>query len=615
MIFSSYRRLLPYAKPFRFKFAAGLLLNTLSSYCNIIVTYSLIPIMEVVLGETQSTTISSTKLQHGYQQDALEWFKSLFTGQTVEETLFNICVFMFTAYMLKNLFAYFGGYFMSLVEGGMSKTLRDKVFEKLANLSLDYFYDRKTGQLLTRVTDDVGVTNGAIISSITTLVREPLTMIGFIISLLILNYQLALIGIGIAITSIILINTLGKTLKRYAQRVQDNIGSFMSVAQEMITSIKVVKSFGMETYEVNRFKEATRQHFKASRKITRVRQLISPLNETLAVLGFIGILWFGGHEVFAGRLEGSSLFFFLIALIQLMQPVRSLSEVIGKLHEGSAAAENVFSVLDAVPTVQSGTLPAPREHTVPIQFKNVTFAYRNTTENALENINVTIEPKKVLALVGPSGAGKTTFVDLVARFYDPTSGSIILEGNNAKDYELTSLRKLFGIVTQDTVLFHDSIFNNIAYGNKEATREMVIEAAKAANAHEFIEAMPNGYDTMVGDRGVRLSGGQRQRIAIARALVKNPPILIFDEATSALDTESEKLVQEAIERLLAHRTAIVIAHRLSTIQRADEILVFDSGKIAERGNHEFLLHSDGLYKRLYELQFSSEQVIDEQSGS
>jgi len=485
----------------------------------------------------------------------------------------------------------------------MSKTIRDLVFEKLALLSLDYYYDRRTGQLLQRVTDDVGVTNGTLTSSISTLIREPLQVIGFVYVLFLINSNLALIGIGIAILSLILINFLGKTIKRYAQKVQENIGGFMSVAQEMITGVKVVKSFGMEQYEVARFKEETKKHFMFSRRLTRIRQTISPLNETLAIIGFIGILWFGGHEVFANRMQGNEVFIFLIVLIQLMQPVRNISEVVGKLHEGSAAADNVFSVLDALPSVRPGILEAPSSITSSIRFGNVSFQYKNSTDEALHDISIDIQPNEVLALVGPSGAGKTTFVDLLARFYDPTEGKIVLGNYDIKDYDLVSLRKLFGIVTQDTILFHDTIYNNIAYGNRNATRNMIEEAARAANAHDFIMAMPNKYDTVTGDRGVRLSGGQRQRIAIARALLKNPPILIFDEATSALDTENEMLVQEAIDRLLKQRTAVVIAHRLSTIQKADRIAVFDKGNIVEIGTHEELLGiENGLYRRLYTIQ-------------
>jgi subfamily B ATP-binding cassette protein MsbA len=323
----------------------------------------------------------------------------------------------------------------------------------------------------------------------------------------------------------------------------------------------------------------------------------------LAVFGFIGILWFGGHEVFAHTMSGGELLFFLAALISLMQPIRSLSDVNTRLYEGSAAAENLFGILDAAPSVAPGFENAPATITEPIRFEDVHFHYRSTTENAIDGIDLEIYPNEVLALVGPSGAGKTTFVDLLVRFYDPTAGRIVLGGHDLRDYEFESLRALFGIVTQETLLFHDSILNNISYGNRDASEQQVYEAAKAANAHEFIMQLPDGYNTMVGDRGVRLSGGQRQRIAIARALLKNPPVLIFDEATSALDTENEMQVQEAIQNLLHHRTAVVIAHRLSTIQQADRIVVMDKGKIVEIGNHATLVAKDGgMYQRLYNIQ-------------
>jgi ABC-type multidrug transport system fused ATPase/permease subunit len=607
MILSDYKRLLPYSKPFRLKFGIALILNIVSTFFNIIVFVALMPAMQVLLNvnnpSSPSKGMSTLGISLPGRQELLESFKNYFLQGSKEEALFKVCLFIFFGYALKNIFQYFGNYCMSLVEGGMSKTLRDLVFEKLSMLSLDYYYDRRTGQLLQRVTDDVGVTNGTLLSSITTLIQQPLQVIGFVYTLFLINSNLAFIGLGIAISSIVLINFLGKTIKRYARRVQENIGGYMSVAQEMITGVKVVKSFGMEQYEVGRFKEETRKHFLFSRRLTRIRQTISPLNETLAILGFVGILWFGGHEVFAGRMIGSEVFLFLIFLIQLMQPVRSLSEVVGKLHEGSAAADNVFSVLDALPSVMPGILEAPSKITSPIMFGNVSFQYKNSTEEALHNITLDIQPNEVLALVGPSGAGKTTFVDLLARFYDPTAGKIVLGGYDIKDYDLVSLRKLFGIVTQDTILFHDTIYNNIAYGNRNATPDMIEEAARAANAHDFIMSMPNKYETITGDRGVRLSGGQRQRIAIARALLKNPPILIFDEATSALDTENEMLVQGAIDRLLRKRTAVVIAHRLSTIQKADRIAVFDKGQIVEIGTHEELLGiADGVYHRLYTIQ-------------
>ena len=617
MIFEKYRRLLPYAKPFRIKFIFATIFNLLSAFLEPLSIVSLLPALNIILGEggkqsSALTGISIPGVQIVNKQGILDWFTAQFTSGTKDEALLKIAVFLFVVYALKNILQYIGSYFMMLFEGGMSKSIRDAVFEKLTSLSIDYFYDRKSGQLLVRVTDDVGNVNATISSSITTLIREPIQILTILFFLFSISPMLSLVAIGMALLSLVLINFFGSTLKAYAHKLQYNVGNFLSVAQETISGIKVVKSFGMEKYEVSRFTDETKRHFQISRRLSRIRNMINPLNETIAITGFIVILWYGGHQVFEKQMKGSELLSFLPALIYLMQPVRSLSNVFGRLHEGTAAAENVFTVLDAIPSVASGIEIAPMHITRPIEFENVHFSYKNSNAEAIAGITLTIEPNKVLALVGPSGAGKTTFVDLIARFYDPSEGRIMLEGRDLRSYDLVSLRKLFGIVTQDTVLFHDTIFNNICYGKRSATREEVIEAAKASNAHEFIMASPLGYDSIVGDRGVRMSGGQRQRIAIARALVKNPPILIFDEATSALDTENEMLVQEAIERLLKERTAIVIAHRLSTIQNADMIAVFDKGKIVETGTHEKLIHDEnGLYNRLYTIQIGTgiENVI------
>ncbi len=492
---------------------------------------------------------------------------------------------------------------MALVENGMARSIRDTVFEKLSTLSLDYYYDRRSGQLLSRLTNDVNSVNSTLSSSIMKIVGQPVQIVMILATMIIINAKMTLISILIAALSLYLVRMLGGTIKRMSHRLQNLQGDILSVAQEMVSGIKVVKSFGMERYEVRRFKKETEQHYHGSRRLARIRLVSSPINETLATLGFIGILWFGATAVFAHEMTGSGVIYFLGALVSLMQPVKSLSELNSKLYEGSAAAENLFAILDAEPTVKPGTATAPRIIDRPIVFEDVTFQYRSATENAINHLGLEIFPNEVLAIVGPSGAGKTTLVDLLVRFYDPTAGKILLGGRDIRDYDFESLRALFGIVTQDTLLFHDTILNNIAYGNRDASTDMIYEAAKAANAHNFILQMPDGYDTIAGDRGVRLSGGQRQRIAIARALLKNPPILIFDEATSALDTESEMLVQEAIQNLLHHRTAVVIAHRLSTIQQADRIVVMDKGHIVEIGTHaELLAIEEGLYRRLYTIQ-------------
>lgn len=595
----------------------AIVFNTISNFLNSITITAILPIVSIVLGEKQSLSLPSTSNGSGpnflNKQGILNWFEAQFTSGTREEALVKLCGFIFITFALKNIFSYLNSYIMAIVEGGMIKNLRDTIFEKLSSLSIDYYYDRKAGQLLSRINNDVWVVNNTLVNSIVTLIGQPLQIAFFLWLMFTMNTKLTLISFGIALLSIWLVNFFGTTIKKMSHRVQDNMGELMTVAQEMISGVKVVKSFGMEKYEVNRFKKETDLYYKFSRRLSRIRQTLGPLNETLAVAGFIGILWFGGHEVMAGTMKGSELLFFLITLIVLMQPVRALSELTGRLHEGSAAAENLFSIIDAEQTVKSGALQAPKNHVSPIQLENVQFKYSNATEQALRGIDLEIFPNEVIALVGPSGAGKTTLVDLIVRFYDPTAGRILLDGKDLRDFDLAGLRNLFGIVTQDTILFHDTILNNIAYGNREASNEMIYEAAKAANAHEFILQMPEGYNTVVGDRGVRLSGGQRQRLAIARALLKNPPILIFDEATSALDTENEMLVQQAIERLLTQRTAIVIAHRLSTIQQANRIIVMDHGQIVEIGNHnELLQKTGGLYQRLYAIQTraASEGLVD-----
>jgi len=617
MIIKLFRRLLHFARPYRAKMIVAILFNTIANFLNSISITAILPIVSIILGEGDlsvgSTKPSAPNNSIIDRKSILEWFEKQFTSGTRQEALIKLCAFIFITYALKNLFSYINNYLMSLVEGGMIKSLRDTVFEKLSNLSIDYYYQRKTGHLLSRINTDVWMVNYTLVSSIVTLIGQPLQIAFFLWLMFTINTKLTLVSFGIALLSLWLVNFFGSTIKKLSHRVQDNMGDLMTIAQEMISGIKVVKSFGMEKYEVERFKSETSKYFKVSRRLARIRQTLGPLNETLAVAGFIGILYFGGQEVLGGQMKGSELLFFLITLVVLMQPIRSLSELSGRLHEGSAAAENLFSILDAEQSVKTGSLPAPVAHDTPIKLENVHFQYTNATENALNGIDLEIYPNEVIALVGPSGAGKTTLVDLIVRFYDPTQGRIILGGRDIKEYELSSLRNLFGVVTQDTVLFHDTILNNIAYGNRDASKEMIYAAAKAANAHEFISQMPEGYETVVGDRGVRLSGGQRQRIAIARALLKNPPLLIFDEATSALDTENEMLVQQAIERLLKQRTAIVIAHRLSTIQQADRIVVVDQGKIVEIGTHEELLQNkSGLYQRLYSIQTraASEGLVD-----
>jgi ABC-type multidrug transport system fused ATPase/permease subunit len=611
-ILQTYKRLWPYARPFRGRLLLASLLNVVSNQLNVLFLPVILPIVSILLGEAKTIDLR-IKNEYVDTQSVLDWFTGLFIAPTYTESLVRICGFILGVYLLKNLFGYVNGYVMAVVEGKMVKSIRDEIFTKLSGLSLDYYYERKAGQLLSRVTNDVSGVNSSIIGSINTLIGQPLQIITLLWILFAINAKLAFISFGIAALSMWVVGSLGKSIKSLSHRVHANMGDLLAVAQEMISGVKVVKSFGMESYEVERFKRETESHYRAGRRLARIRGTIGPINEIMAVSGFIGILWFGGQAVHAGEMRGGELLLFLVSLVQVMQPIRVLSELSGRMHEGAAQAENLFTILDANPTVVDGIRSIERVHKSALTFESVSYKYKNAEDEALKGIDLEIFPNEVIALVGPSGAGKTTLVDLVARFYDPSAGSISLNGHDLREYRIDELRKLYGIVTQDTVLFHDTIFNNIAYGNRNASYEQVVEAAKAANAHDFISSMPEAYETIVGDRGVRMSGGQRQRIAIARALLKNPPILIFDEATSALDTESEMLVQEAIQRLLTERTAIVIAHRLSTIQQADRIVVMNEGRIVEIGTHDSLLaNSDGLYHKLYSIQLraASEGVVN-----
>ncbi len=382
------------------------------------------------------------------------------------------------------------------------------------------------------------------------------------------------------------------------------MGNLTSVLQETISGIRVVKAFVMEKFEIGKFTDTTKDYFKTMVRLTRIGSLGPPLTEILGVFAAVLLLWFAGRDIVTGNLDPGRFFLFLFAMLSLMQPVRTLSHLNIDIQQGLAAAKRIFEILDTEPRTrnhpQALRIDSLKDK---IAFENVSFSYDSSEKKVLSNISFDVRAGEIAALVGPSGAGKSTLMDLLPRFYDPTSGEIRIDGTDLKKIDLGSLRNLMGIVTQETILFNDTVWNNIAYGHQNASMKEVEASARAANAHQFIMQMPQEYQTIIGDRGVKISGGERQRLAIARALFKNPPVLIFDEATSSLDTESEALVQEAIDRLMKGRTVFVIAHRLSTIQNADKIVVLDDGGIVQMGEHSNLIQQEGLYKRLYEMQF------------
>nr|MBN2278917.1 ABC transporter ATP-binding protein [candidate division Zixibacteria bacterium] len=536
------------------------------------------------------------------------------SGDDRRGTLVNFCILIIIITIASNFFLYIQGFFMAYIQQSVIRDFRNRLFEKYQSLSLSYFHKQRTGQLVSRVTNDVIVLNETVDLGFNRLVIDSLTVVILTAFLVLLSWKLTLLAALVLPLVFGFIYWMGRKLRRYSARSQEKMADVNSVLEETVSNIRIVKAYAMEQFEIRKFFKATSDYFRALVRMTRIRHLASPVNDILIVAAGILILLYAGSRIIngGGEMDAGDFMTFVIAMFSLIKPVKNLFQIHIKLQEGMAAAERIFEVVDTPIQVQEkpGAIVKTRFESV-IKYENVSFAYQSGSP-VISNIDLEVGKGGVVALVGPSGAGKSTLFDLLPRFYDPTEGRITIDGVDIRDLTLNSLRGMLGIVTQETYLFNDSIQNNIAYGLEDVTSEQIIEAARAANAHDFISEFKHRYETQVGNRGVRLSGGQRQRIAIARALLKNPQILIFDEATSALDTESELLVQEAIERLMQDRTTLVIAHRLSTIVNADRIVVIERGRIIERGRHEDLIRKSGLYHRLYMMQFKNGQ---EETGS
>ena len=510
---------------------------------------------------------------------------------------------------LKNLFVWLAGNLGAQLQEYVTRDVRDAVYTHLQRLPLGFFARTKVGQIISRVISDTAQVKNVITTLVTQSFQSAALVLAYIAVLLATSLPLTLIALIVAPLVIGALQPLLKRLRRGYRRLGDDYGEMTSVLQEAVTGVRLVKAFRAEPYEERRFLDASGRYSQGLMRITRVAFLSQPITEFLGTLVAVAILWIGARMVLvSGTLQSAQLITFLVIVMRLLQPMKQLSQVPTTAQQALAASDRLFEVLDSPtePMLDTGTRVVDGFHDAVI-FERVSFAYEH--EPVLVDVDFTARKGEVVALVGPSGAGKSTLVDLIPRFYEPTAGRISVDGVDTRELRLSSLRSLTGIVSQDTVLFNDTVRNNIAYGAAERfTDEQIIAAARAANAHGFISELPNGYDTVLGERGTRLSGGQRQRIAIARALLIDPPILILDEATSALDTESERLVQEAIDRLLAGRTVFVIAHRLSTVIHADQILVLDRGRIIERGTHQELLAQRGAYFRLYSMQFRDEPV-------
>lgn len=520
------------------------------------------------------------------------------------QSLRRICVVFFFLFLFKNVFGYFQAYLMAFIEQRIAKDLMDDLYTHMHRLSLRYFQKRRAGQLISRVTNDVQIAIKPINVTFTSLIRDPLLILLFMGMAIVISWKLSFIAFILLPLSLLFIVSIGRRLRKVSTLRQEQMANITSILQETVTGIRVVKAFAMEKFEIAKFLKETKHYLRSILHITRTQKMVSPVSEQLTVLVSLFILWYGGMQVIGGELiSGDFFILFLACIYSMMQPVKELSNANNNIQEGLAAAERIFRVLRTTSEIEDSPDSVEMPHVRgAIAFENISFYY-NEDEPVLKNIDLRVDPGEVVALVGPSGAGKSTLVDLIPRFYDPVVGSVSIDGTDVRKIRLNSLRNSMGIVTQDVILFNDTVRNNIAYGLTDNPFEKVVEAAEAANAHGFILDMPDGYETVIGDRGMKLSGGERQRISIARAILKNPPILIFDEATSSLDTESEIFVQQAIDNLMKGRTTIVIAHRLSTVQNADRIVVLNEGEIVQAGTHRELIKKDGLYKVLYDLQF------------
>ncbi|HET7322176.1 MAG TPA: ABC transporter ATP-binding protein [Longimicrobiaceae bacterium] len=602
-----YLRLLGYLKPHKWIFFGSIVAMVCYAGLDAFSFTLLIPFLALLFKGGSGMPSGADLLGggSGMVHRVLEWS----VGELVQSAspltaLRNVVVLLFGVYLLKNVALYLQQYTVSVVQGRVTRDLRDDVYRHLIRLGFPYFQKTRTGQIISRVTVDVDQIRTLVTENLAKALSSAIQVIFFLAIMLMLSWKLTLVAV-LALPPILgLWSRLRGRLRVGVLKVLDAVGELASQIQETVSGIRLVKASGAEGWEMERFQGLTRRHYKAFVRNERWRQLFPPVTEMVIAAAILALLWYGSYLVLEEHsLTAPAFLLTLTFAMKIMSPAKALGQYPSLVQPGLGAAERVFEIADAPLEVtdRPGALPVEGFHEA-IRFDDVSFAY-DPAEPVLRDVNLTIRPGEVVALVGPSGAGKSTLADLVPRFHDPTSGRITLDGVDLRDLKLTELRGLLGIVTQETILFHDTVRANIAYGCENPAQAEIEAAARAANAHDFIQELPQGYDTVLGERGVRLSGGQRQRIAIARALFRNPPILILDEATSALDTESERLVQQAIDELMHDRTVLVIAHRLSTVRQADQIVVLEAGEVVERGTHAELLEREGTYRRLYRLQF------------
>ncbi|NDK57534.1 ABC transporter ATP-binding protein [Pontibacter fetidus] len=599
-------RLLAFAKPYSRYVPSYAILALLAVVFGLLNFTLLIPLLNVLFdtAPAKQPVEPTFALNIDYFKQLFDyWFYSIRFEYGAKGALQFVCGIILVSVFLANLFKYLSQRVMTDMRTAVVRNVRHALFEKMTQLDIDFFNKRRKGDLLSSLSSDVIEIESSIVSSVQVVFREPLMLVGYVVLLFMMSVELTLFTMLVLPVSGFVIATISKKLRRDAKRGQALLGNILSAMEETISGNRIVKGFNAEAYVQEKFDKENNMYRKVLKSVFNKKELASPVSEFLGVTVVAGILLYGGQLVLENRsdLSASEFLTYIILYSQILVPAKNISNAFTSIQRGIASGERVLGIIDHPIEIKEkqNAIPVP-EFNESVEYRNVEFNYGD--DKVLDGVSFSLDKGKIIALVGPSGSGKSTIVDLLPRFYDVVGGQILIDGKDIRDVKLQDLRSHMGIVTQESILFNDTIFNNIAFNKTDATEEEVIAAAKVANAHEFIMETPNGYQTMIGDRGSRLSGGQRQRLNIARAILKNPAILILDEATSALDTESEKLVQEALTNLMRNRTSIVIAHRLSTIQHADEILVLQKGKVVERGTHDQLLLTSGLYAKLTQMQ-------------
>ena len=600
-----FRKILRFAKPYKTFAILNIIANIFYALFSTLAMISLFPMLKVLFGDDEPVYEKPVWLGMSEATKYAENYLNFFITQKAEEgadVLIYMVVLIITMFLLKNFFNYLAMFFITFLRNGVLKDIRDAMYKKTVDLPLSHYSEKRKGDTIARITSDVLEVQHSFLSILELVVREPLTIIFTIIAMLSISWKLTLFVFIFIPVSGFIISRIGKSLKKKSDRVQEEQGLFLSILEETLGGLKIIKGFNAESKFNERFQASTKQYYNFSNKLLNRQNLASPTSEFLGIGVIAILLWYGGQMVLVEESLDAALFIAYMGLsYQILTPAKAISKASYSVKKGNAAADRILQILETENEIEDAPDAINKtSFDANIKVENISFAYEE--EWVLKNFSLTVEKGKTVALVGQSGSGKSTIANLLTRFYDIQKGEIKIDGQNIKKITQASLRQLMGLVTQDSILFNDTIRENLLIGKQDASEEELLEALKVANAYEFVMSLPKGIDTNIGDSGGKLSGGQKQRISIARAVLKNPPIMILDEATSALDTESEKLVQKALENMMKNRTSVVIAHRLSTIQSADQIVVMHQGEMVEKGTHDELMLKNGTYRKLVEMQ-------------